>query len=228
MSMSTTSNGAVPGAASPLAATYRELAGLLRSPRPAPARIAELLDSLGHQQRLAAIRALGRDEQRQLWHAVDSFAPLALTDIVPAATPANQQVRHFGKNTLPLFTTFEKRFLRPLGQDAAAPAELHGYNFQDSAVGTWFAGPGYFVATASPDRPEVLIDYRQLPATRPDSWPPIRSNSCGGGRFVYGFMVDTLRKVSAHVTIGRANRHGKDMDAWFMLCRDASDSNAAS
>jgi hypothetical protein len=195
---------------------------LLNSPRPNPERVAELLDAMTHQQRLATLHSLGRDAQRRLWHAVDGFGALTLASLVPSATPANQQVRHFGKNTLPLFTTFEKRFLRPPAEDAAAPRELHGYNFQSSTVATWFAGPGYFVATVAPDRPELLIDYRQLPATRPAGWPAIRSNECGGGRLVYGFMVDTLRKVSDHVTIGRANRHGKDMDAWFLLCRDAA------
>jgi hypothetical protein len=35
------------------------------------------------------------------------------------------------------------------------------------------------------------------------------------------FMIDTLRRVSEHVTIGHANKHGKDMSAWFILCRDA-------
>lgn len=51
-------------------------------------------------------------------------------------------------------------------------------------------------------------------------WPDIRGNECGGARLVYGFMVDTPRRVSEHVTIGRAARRGKVMDAWFLLCRD--------
>jgi hypothetical protein len=199
----------------------QDLLGLMRSPNFSPAEVARLLDGLTHPQRVASVRGLGRAEQRALWHAVDGFAPVTLADIVPAATPAGTEVRHFGKNSLPLFTHFEKRFLRPAAEDAKAPRELHGYNFQDSAIGTWFGGPGYFVATAHPTRAEVLIDYRRLPESRPDGWPPIRSNERGGARLVYGFMVDTLRRVSEHVTIGRANRHGKDMNAWFLLCRDA-------
>ena len=166
------------------------------------------------------MRSLGKTEQRRLWDAVDGFRPVTLADIVPRTVETSREVRHFGKNSLALFTRFEKRFLRPEGQDPAAPAELHGYNFQESGLGTWFSGPGYFVAVASPDRPEVQIDYRRLPAVRPEGWPPIRSNERGGARLVYGFMVDTLRRVSEHVTIGRANRHGKDMNAWFLLCRD--------
>jgi hypothetical protein len=37
---------------------------------------------------------------------------------------------------------------------------------------------------------------------------------------VYGFLVDTLRAVSEHVTIGSAARKGKDMGSWFILCRE--------
>ena len=48
----------------------------------------------------------------------------------------------------------------------------------------------------------------------------IRSNERGLGRLVYGFMVDTLRRVSEHVTIGSAARKGKDLGSWFILCRE--------
>ena len=43
----------------------------------------------------------------------------------------------------------------------------------------------------------------------------------GLSRFVYGFMVDTLRGVSEHVTIGSAARRGKDHGSWFILCRES-------
>jgi hypothetical protein len=202
----------------------RELLALFDSGPVVPARVAQLLDGLAHEERVAAVRVLGKDQQRRLWDAVDGFRPVTLADVVPPSVESNRAVRHFGKNSLALFTRFEKRFLRPDGQDPAAPTELHGYNFQESSLGSWFSGPGYFVAVASPDRPEVQIDYRRLPATQPEGWPQdwpkIRSNEKGGARLVYGFMVDTLRRVSEHVTIGRANRHGKDMNAWFLLCRD--------
>jgi hypothetical protein len=198
-----------------------ELNGLLGDSKIVPARVTQVLDAMDHQARVDAIRGLKGGEQRALWDAVDGYLPVRLNEIVPAAKGDNQEVRHFGKNSLPLFTHFEKRFLRPTGQDAASPGELWGYNFQESGVATWFSGPGYFVAVADPKRPEVLIDYRRLPDKRPDGWPEIRSNEKGGGKLVYGFMVDTLRRVSEHVTIGRANKKGKDMNAWFLLCRDA-------
>jgi hypothetical protein len=82
-------------------------------------------------------------------------------------------------------------------------------------------GPGYFVAREDPARPEVLIDYREIPAEQPAGWPGLRSNERGLSRFVYGFMVDTLRRVSEHVTIGSAARNGRDLGSWFILCREA-------
>jgi hypothetical protein len=32
-------------------------------------------------------------------------------------------------------------------------------------------------------------------------------------------MVDALRAVSTHVTVGRAIKKGKVLDNWFVLCR---------
>ena len=68
-------------------------------------------------------------------------------------------------------------------------------------------------------RLEILVDYGRLPESRPESWPEIRSNERGLSRFVYGFMVDTVRRVSIHVTIGSAARKGRDMGSYFVLCR---------
>ena len=82
-------------------------------------------------------------------------------------------------------------------------------------------GPGYFVAVEDAERGEVLIDYRRVPDRIPVDWPAVRPNDRGLSRFVYGFMVDTLRRVSEHVTIGSAARHGKDTGNWFVLCRQA-------
>lgn len=209
------------GTAGDLKDATSQALSLLREQRITPASVAKAFDSMTHAQRVAAIRATGRREQSRLWTAVDGFAPLSLLDIVPASTPTNQQVRHYGKNSLPLFREFEKRFVRPEGQDAAHPTELHGYNFQASAVATSFSGPGYFIAVDEPKRSEVKVDYYRVPQSHPEGWPSIRSNERGGARLVYGFMVDTLRKVSEHVAIGRANKHGKDMSAWFIVCRGA-------
>ena len=182
-----------------------------------PQLIADLLDGMTHEQRVAAVRSLGRSEQRRLYEGVDGFRPLRLEHLVPPATGDFEPVRHFGKNTLPLFSHFEKRFCRPRGADAVKPGELHGFNFQTMQPVT---GPGYFVAHEDANRPEVLVDYNAVPSAHPKGWPTIRRNEAGLSRFVYGFMVDTLRRVSEHVSIGSAARKGKDLGSWFILCRE--------
>jgi hypothetical protein len=186
----------------------------------APLKMDEIrvfLDGLSHEERVAAVRSIGRAGQRRLYEAADGFAELSLHDLVPPKTADQVAVRHFGKNTLPAFTHFEKRFCRPPGQDASAPDQLHGFNFQTMAVVT---GPGYYVARQDPERPEVLVDYNLVPDAAPPGWPPVKRNEVGLSRFVYGFMIDTLRRVSEHVTIGSAARKGKDLGSWFLLTRE--------
>jgi len=196
----------------------RELSGLLADSPVNARRVAELLDGLAHEERVLVIRTLGRTQQRALYAAVDGFRPVRLADMVTPATEDFVPVRHYGRNTLPAFTRFEKRFCRPRGADRDKPAELYGFNFQSMAPVT---GPGYFVAHEDPGRPEVLVDYRRVPSEHPEGWPKIAVNERGLSRLVYGFMVDTLRGVSEHVTIGSAARKGRDMNSWFVLCREA-------
>ncbi len=194
-----------------------ELVSRLREATIDRVAIAGFLDRIAHPERVAAVRALGRREQRRLYDAVEDFRPVRLGELVPAAVADLAQVRHFGRNTLPAFTLFEKRFCRPRGGDPRKPDALYGYNFQTLSPLT---GPGYFVAHEAPGRPEVWIDYRELPTDHPAAWPPVRSNERGLGRFVYGSMLDTLRRVSEHVTIGSAARGGKPLGSWFVLCRE--------
>ena len=129
-----------------------------------PERIRRLLDELSHRERVAAIRSLGRGELRSLYTGLDGFKPVTLEDLVPSGVEDFATVRHHGKNSLPVFTHFEKRFCRPRGADRGAATELYGFNFQTLAPIT---GPGYFIARESEDRPEVLIDYGSLPPEHP-------------------------------------------------------------
>jgi len=183
-----------------------------------PHEIARVLDDMTHEERVRAIRGAGRTEQKRLYEAVNGFRRLSLVDAVPASVPALTQVRHYGKNTLPAFTHFEKRFCRPDGADANAPEQLWGYN---EGSMRWLTGPGYFVLRPDADRGELLVDYYQVPPRHPSAWPEIRPNDKGLGRLVYGFMIDTLRGVSQHVTVGSAAKHGKDMGSWFLLARES-------
>jgi hypothetical protein len=180
------------------------------------AAIASFLNGMTHAQRIEATSHLKPRAQRGLWKLCAGQA-VKLEDIVPAETPPLKQVRHFGRNTLPLFTLFEKRFCRPPGENAQKV--LWGYN---EGATRPLIGPGYFVLRLTPgdERGEAVVDYYQVPPDKPDKWPAIRANDAGIQQFVYGFMHDFLRKVSAHVVIGRAYKHGKETANYFVLCRE--------
>ena len=201
------------------ARVVQETRALLRAHELEPKEVARFLDGLAPLERVASIRAMGAQDQRRLYDAVRGFAPVRLVELVPPQKADLATVRHHGKNSLPLFSSFEKRFCRPPGQEPDAPSALIGFNYQLMAPLT---GPGYFIALEDAGRGEVLIDYRRLPDRIPVDWPAVRPNDRGLGRFVYGFMVDTLRRVSEHVTIGSAARHGKDTGNWFVLCVEPS------
>lgn len=168
------------------------------------------MDALPPELRLALIRTFSRKFQADLFEAAKDRR-VTLANIVPTGIPPLTEVIHEGKNTLPAFTQFQKRFCR---SSSAPDKELWGYNHQTMA---WATGPGYFVAFE--DGKEIAIDYTKIPPSKPDSWPPILRNDQRLSRFVYNGTIDYLRRVSSHVTIGRATRGGKPMDAWFVLCR---------
>ena len=203
-----------------ISGAIREFKSLLGSSPIEPQKVADLLNGMGHEARVAATRSLGKAEQRRLYEGVDGFRPIRLVDIVPPSAQDFRPVRHFGKNTLPAFTHFEKHFCRPKGVASNAPGKLYGYNFQPTSWLASITGPGYFIAHEDPGRTEVWVDYNQVPTEHPDQWPEIQSNEKGLGRFVYGFMIDTLRGVSEHVSIGSAARRGRDLGSWFVLCRE--------
>ncbi|MCB9378092.1 MAG: hypothetical protein H6511_04940 [Holophagales bacterium] len=198
-------------------ALVREIDSLACDPAGRPVAIADRLDALPAALRTAVVRGLSRRAQRRLYEKVRGFAPVALAELVPPDRGDLETVRHLGRNTLPAFTLFEKRFCRLPGSARSAPESLAGFNFQKLAGLT---GPGYFVAVADPARGEVLVDYRRLPTLRPPDWPVIRSNETGLARFVYGFMVDRLRRVARDVTIGSASRRGRELGSYFILSRE--------
>jgi hypothetical protein len=200
------------------AATKEEVLALLaRDPIPLE-EVAAALDGMAPEARIAAARAVGGALQARLFEAAAKAPPLTVDDLVPPGTPLMATVRHFGRNSLPLFSLFEKRFVRPVNQPTSAKGRptLYGYNHQPMA---WLTGPGCMVAYDGKDG-EVLVDYRELPEVVPAGWPAVRPNDRGFSKLVYRGMVDHLRRVSRHVSIGRAWRDGKLEDNWFILCRE--------
>ncbi|MEM7138070.1 MAG: hypothetical protein AAF500_15925 [Myxococcota bacterium] len=175
------------------------------------------LDGLDAESRVVEVRSLGRRQQAKLFEAAAGHRPVSLGDLVPRSAPPMQEVVHFGKNTLPAFSTFAKVFVRP---NEESTERLWGYNRAGGFVET-VVGPGYFVARGADDQGEVLVDYLEVPPAHPPGWPEILPNSARLSAFVYNGTQDILRGVSQHVTIGRAYKGGKPLSAWFVLCRDA-------
>jgi hypothetical protein len=175
-------------------------------------RLAEILDGLGHEGRVHTIRTWTKKRQAALFEAAKGHKPIDLDFVVPPSTGNFVEVIHWGQNTLPAFSHFQKRFTK------ADSGEVVGYNEGSTAP---LVGPGYYTATKGEGEHagEVVIDYTTLPKVKAPSWPAIIPNESRLGVFVWKGMIDYLRGISNHVSIGRAARNGKIMDAWFALVR---------
>lgn len=188
------------------------LAQLLDTPGITLPEITEHLDSLPHQYRIIQVVELKKRHQMKLWDlAANSGVALDMSYVVPENAKPLEFFPFEGKNSLPLFTRFQKVFYRlPDGGVA-------GYNNQNMA---WFTGPGYYIANMSPYNPaEIEIDYTRVPNVKPAGWPAIKPNE-GWYGIVYGGTKDYLRWVSDDVVIGRATKGGVEpMPNWFVLCR---------
>lgn len=179
--------------------------------------IGRTLDGMTTAARREAVRALGGKEQAILYDLAAGNG-CTIEDFVPPMRPPFEEVIHSGKNSLPLFTNFEKRFCRPQRTEGSPIA--YGYN---EGFTRTFVGPGYFIAREKPHEsgvPTVVIDYYSVPDEKPPAWPDIRPNSAGLSRFVYFQMEDWMWKVSKHVSIGRARRSGKWSNNYFALTRE--------
>ena len=171
------------------------------------------LDSLEGPERIRQVREVPGKLQSRLFEQTRGYRSLGLEDFVPAEKENRTFVRHFGKNSLPLFTHFEKRFARPKD---GSPI-LWGFN-HSPLMGV--VGPGHFVMRSGPLAGELHVDYYSIPPERLEEAPPLALNTKGISNLVYGNMIDVLRGVSAHVTIGRAIKKGRETPNYFLLCRE--------
>lgn len=187
--------------------------------------IAAHLDGLSPEARQEEVFALGRSGQRTLFQRAAASPPITFEHFVPPSVDAACQVRHQGKNTLPLpkaFKYFQKCFSRP---EDGSP-RLFGYNEGASRP---LIGPGYFVAiptegqSAWEERGPIVVDYYQVPeleARMPDRWPRVVPNSRGLQFFVFRHTRDFMRRVSEHVSVGAAFKGEKALDHYFVLVRN--------
>lgn len=152
------------------------------------------LDAASHEERLTWVRSLSGGQQLALYALADGNA-VSANDFVRGD---GEVVIHEGRNGLPVFNRFQKRFAR-LGD------EIVGYNHNESGLIAWFAGPGHYTSYDAPDKPgEVWVDYRTIPTRQHPDYPPLIDNDHGTRSLVFGNMVDRLRRVSQHVFIGNA------------------------
>ncbi|MCA9566318.1 MAG: hypothetical protein KC656_00675 [Myxococcales bacterium] len=178
------------------------------------ADIAAHLANLAPDARWASLAALQKRHQRTLWLKAEASRPVEAGDLVEG----DQPVVHRGKNSLPLFRDFEKRFVREGDR-------IWGYNEGRTRR---FLGPGYFLArpTGAEEsaRAAWLVDYFQVPAAPPcPGWPEVRGNGRGLSFFVYHHTRDYLRVVGDGVLIGSAHRvvlgRERRLDSYFLLHR---------
>ena len=187
--------------------------------------LAAHLDGLDPEERERQANDLSGREQALLWEVAADAPRIELSHFVPPSRGELSPVHHPGRNTIPsprYFQLFEKRFCKPRGESA----RLFGYNASNAS----FVHPGYFVAydTAGHDewasRGPVVIDYHLVPDEDvPAAWPKVVPNSVGLQRLVYYRTRDFMRRVSSHVSIGRASKEDvsgdRELDFWFTLCR---------
>ena len=201
-----------------MADATKRLLELLEREGPDPKAIAEHLDSLEIYDAVPAIRALeGRKLQRKLWHAAASHPRIETADLVPPDYEPMRPVAFHGKNSLPLFTEFEKICCRPPAGHGSD--ELWGYN--EGPTRSWI-GPGYYVTHGSPDSElgGTVFDYTLSPKERCQGWPEIKPNDAGISRLVYKGMLDYMRRVARNVFIGSATKAGREMSSYFILVRE--------
>jgi hypothetical protein len=177
-------------------------------------RIASHLDALGSTERLAQVLAVTGSLVGKLYDLVGGGEALALTDIVPENETGTVILE--GRNSLPAFSRFQKRFQRVDGR-------IVGYNHQTMSPVT---GPGYFVVqppTPGEARPdELYFDYTTEARVSPIGWPAYKPNDWGLSRLVYMDMKDFCRRVARGVLVGKAYKNGVSQSAYFTLTKPFS------
>ncbi len=169
------------------------------------------LDALSHPERMRQVHELGRNDQVKLYDRADP--QIDREHFVPKGAVL-KPIKHHGRNNQPAFRTFQKPMT--LGEDGT----IFGFN---EGILRPVIGPGYFVLrdTNGDDRGHMVVDYFMIPSgTTPSGWPAIKRNEDGPQQFVYGRCRDYMRRVSAHVSVGKAYREESRVMGYFVLVRE--------
>ncbi len=191
---------------------------LSRAPRVDRGAVGKLFEEAGPGERIEILESIDGRAQAKLWKAA-AGGPVTIEEMVPRELGPLVPVVFHGKNSLPAFSRFQKCFCRP-SPDGPSD-ELWGYNYQPTRWLAALTGPGYFVAyDSSSPFGSVAVDYRRIPSERPADWPELHDNRYRLSRFIFNGMIDYLRRISEHLLIGRATRAKKELDNYFLLCRE--------
>lgn len=174
------------------------------------AELRSYLDALDRAGRVAEIQKTGARQQAKLWTLTKGHVPVVLADFVDKT---EETIIYQGKNSLPTFSHFQKRFFR------TAKGDVVGYN-HNAPFTTFFTGPGYFVTEQAPDG-EVAFDYTKRVTLQPPGWPTPAPNGGVIPAIVFGGMIDYVRHLAEGVVIGAAFKGGKPRNQYFMLARTA-------
>lgn len=167
------------------------------------APIEAALDASSFDERVNWMRGLGKKDLVALWNlSVGREVPLNYLHGAPG-----EVVIHEGQNSLLAFNRFQKRVVLHEGR-------VQGYNHQSMS---WFTGPGHFLC--QPNDGDAYFDYTVVVPDAPDEFPPVKPNDAGFSLFVYGNMIDKLRRVAEKAVIGAAFRRGKQTGDYFMLVK---------
>jgi hypothetical protein len=193
---------------------------LLTNSQTTSAQLADFFDGLDHAGRMDALNTTSKAHQARMWEIAADAPPITLDHFVPASVADRSAVVHHGRNTLPVFRSFQKCFARPTD----GTSRLFGYN---EGMTRPLIGPGYFVAHSTEGnadwtkRGAIVVNYFKVPDHEvPEGWPAIKPNSSGLQVLVYNKTRDFMRAVSQNVSIGMAFKVEKSMNSWFTLNRE--------
>ena len=180
------------------------------------ARLEKVLDELGHGLASGPSSSGPAGTWPRSGRPPRVCTALTLDDFVPSSAGPLVEVIHHGKNSLPAHNYFQKRFCKPKSEETKD--QLLG--LQRADLGRASPAPGITSPIPPPRRARSTSTTRWLPKEKPAAWPGIVPNSVRLGRFVYYGMIDVMRGISSHVSIGRAKKKHGWMDAWFVLVRE--------